>query len=487
MIFNSVSFAIFLPIVFALFWLVPKKFKWVVLLASSVYYYMSWEPKYIIWILTAAVISYFGSIFIEKYKDDIKKKKTVLVSSIVLVLVLLLYFKYFVFISDAVVSLLQKFALPVSDLTLKIIMPVGISFYTFQTIAYLVDVYKGKVSAERHFGKYSAFISFFPQVLSGPIPRAEVLLPQINDPKPFEYEQAAYGARQMAWGFFKKMVVSAVCAAYVNPVYDNVTEYSGFVLITATVLYAFQIYCDFSGYSDIAIGTARLFGINLSPNFKTPYFSQSIKEFWSRWHISLSSWFRDYVYIPLGGNRVSKPRYAFNIIVTMLLSGIWHGAAWTFILWGFIHGLIQVLENFIYKIKVFAPKTKEKKIFTPRGIFTLVMTFAIVCFTWIFFRANTISDAFYIIGNMFEGINSPVSYFVGGISGLGFDVEGVIRLGVSMVILFVGDSFLLKTDVFEKIGKTHPVLRWIVYIVVLLAIVVLTPSNASTEFIYFNF
>lgn len=487
MLFNSIAFAVFLPIVFVLFWSVPKKIKWVVLLASSIYYYMSWEPKYIFWIFITAAVSFFGSLFIEKYSNDLKKKKGILISSIVIVVALLLYFKYFVFISSAIVDVLQRFALPVSELTLSIIMPLGISFYTFQTVAYLVDVYKGKVGAEHHFGKYFAFISFFPQVLSGPIPRADVLLPQINNPKPFEYEQASYGARQMAWGFFKKMVVSAICAGYVNPIYDNVKEHSGFVLITATILYAFQIYCDFSGYSDIAIGTAKLFGIDLAPNFNVPYFSQSIKEFWSRWHISLSSWFRDYVYIPLGGNRVSKPRYAFNIIVTMLLSGIWHGAAWTFILWGLIHGVIQVLENFIYKIKAIAPKTKEKKIFTPRGVITLILTFTIVCFTWIFFRANTISDAFYIVANMFKGIGMPLSYLKSGVSALGFDLKGIVSLGISMVILFVGDCFLLKTDAFEKIGRIKPVFRWIIYVVVLLAIVILTPSNASTEFIYFNF
>ncbi len=486
MLFNSLAFAVFLPVVFLLYWLVPQKFKWIVLLVSSLYYYMSWEPKYIIWIFITTVVSYFGARFIEKNEEE-KKKKLFLSLSVIINLGLLVYFKYFVFISSSIVSMLKMFALPVDELTLKIIMPVGISFYTFQSVGYLVDVKKGKVQAEKNFGIFALFISFFPQVLSGPIARADSLIPQIKSEKKFDFDKASYGVRQMAWGFFKKMVVSAVCAQFVNPVFDNLKGQKGIVLVISVILYAFQIYCDFSGYSDIAIGSAGLFGIDLMTNFKTPYFAQSIKEFWSRWHISLSTWFRDYVYIPLGGNRVSKFRHALNLIITFLVSGIWHGAAWTFIIWGLLHGILQVIENYVYKIKFFAPKSKEKKIFSFRGIVTLLLTFTVVCFTWIFFRANTIGDAFYIIKNMFAGILSPASYIKPGIKFLAGDIESFVRLGVSMLILIIGDSFMLKNDVFEKLGKIKPVVKWLIYIVVLLAIFVLTPSNANNDFIYFNF
>ena len=321
MLFNSVSFAIFMPIVFALYWLVPQKFKWFILLVSSYYYYMSWGPQYAIWIVLTTLISYFCANAIEKY-ESVGKKKLFLALPIVFSLGTLVFFKYFNFISESVTSLLRAVSLPVDDFTLNLVMPLGISFYSFQTVAYMVDVYKGKVKAEKHIGKYALFISFFPQVLSGPIARADKLLPQLECDKKFDYEQASYGARQMAWGFFKKILVSDMCASFVDATYNVLEGKTGFILVLSTVLYALQIYCDFSGYSDIAIGSAKLLGIDLMDNFKNPYMSQSIKEFWSRWHISLSSWFRDYVYIPLGGNRVNKFRYACNIIITMLVSGL---------------------------------------------------------------------------------------------------------------------------------------------------------------------
>lgn len=486
MLFNSLIFAVFMSIVFIVYWLIPQKFKWIFLLVASYYYYMSWDPKFIIWILITTGISYSCAMFLQK-TDEKKKKKTAMLSSLIVSLGILVVFKYFNFISVPFTNLLQIFSLNINENSLKLIMPVGISFYTFQSIGYIVDVYKGKVKAEKHFGKYALFISFFPQVLSGPIARADSLLPQINNPKPFDYEKVAYGIRQMAWGFFKKMVVSSVCQVYVDAVYNNVSAKNGFVLITSTVLYAIQIYCDFSGYSDIAIGTAKILGIDLMTNFKTPYFAQSIKEFWSRWHISLSTWFKDYLYIPLGGNRVSSSRYAFNIVFTFLISGIWHGNTLNFIIWGLLHGILQVIESYVYKIKSFKPKIKEKKIFSFRGIVTLVLTFATICFTWIFFRANTFSDTLYIISNMFSGISSPAKYLLRGYTQLGLTLEDTAILAVSLIILIIGDSFALKCDVYKKIGKINPMLKYLIYFIVIFSIVVFTPSNASQEFIYFNF
>ncbi len=488
-LFNSLAFAVFMPIVFFVYWLVPQKFKWAVLLISSYYYYMSWGAEYAIWIVLTTLISYFGALGIEKFSDE-KKKKVCLVLPVVFTLGTLVFFKYFNFISSSVTTALRSFSLPVSDLTLNLIMPLGISFYSFQTVAYLVDVYNGKSAAQKHIGKYALFISFFPQVLSGPIARANDLMPQLEEPKKFDYEQVSYGARQMAWGFFKKMVVSSVCAGYADGVYNSIPQKTGFVLVLATVLYALQIYCDFSGYSDIAIGTARLLGINLKDNFKNPYMAQSIKEFWGRWHISLSTWFRDYVYIPLGGNRVSKFRYACNIIITFLVSGLWHGAAWTFIIWGLLHGVLQVVETFVYKTKAFSklsPFGKEKKVFSVKGIITLVLTFSIVCFTWIFFRANSLNDALFVIKNSFVGIASPINYIKRGVSALGLSNEGVLRLVPSVATVVLTEFLSLKWDLYKKVGEIKPIFKWIIYIVVLVMIVVLTPSNANQDFIYFQF
>ncbi|MBQ7580721.1 MAG: MBOAT family protein [Clostridia bacterium] len=490
MLFNSLSYAIFLPIVFFLFWLSPKKIKWMVLLAASYYYYMSWGIKYCVWIILTTVVSYLCARMIEK-RDDEKSKKLFMVLPIVFIIGTLVFFKYFNFLSETVTSVLRAFSLPASDFTLKLIMPLGISFYSFQSVGYIVDVYNGKTPAQKHFGKFALFISFFPHVLSGPIARANDLMPQLEFEKKFDFEQASYGVRQLVWGFYKKVVVSGLCAYVVNGVYDSLEGQKGFVLICATVFYAFQIYCDFSGYSDIAIGSAKILGIDLMTNFKTPYMSQSIKEFWGRWHISLSTWFRDYIYIPLGGNRKGNVKYIFNIIITFLVSGLWHGAAWTFIVWGLLHGVLQVIETYVYKIgflKRFAPKKGEKKILCPSGLIKLFLTFALVCFTWIFFRANTFSDAIYIVTKMFSGIASPLSYFKLGIANL-FHLNNVtkLRLFISLPVLVVTDMIFVKVDLYERIGKMRAVPRWLVYIAVLLLLLILAPSDSNSNFIYFQF
>ena len=489
MLFNAVSYAVFLPIVFALFWIMPKKYRWSVLLVASYYYYISWGLKYCVWIILTTVLSFFCARGIEKF-DETKKKKFLLYLPVVFSLGTLVFFKYFNFLSTSLTSLLRLFSLPVDDFTLKLVMPLGISFYSFQTVGYLVDVYKGKITAQTHFGKYALFISFFPHVLSGPIARANDLLPQLECDKNFSFDEASYGMRQFVWGLFKKIVVSDLCAALVDKIYNGLEGRAGFVLVLATVLYAFQIYCDFSGYSDMAIGSAKLFGINLMTNFKNPYTSQSIKEFWGRWHISLSTWFRDYIYIPLGGNRVNFFRYGVNIIITFLVSGLWHGAASTFIIWGLIHGVIQVIETLIYKQKPFlkfAPKKGEKKILCLSGIIKLLLTFAIVCFAWIFFRANSLHDAVYVITNMFKGMGNPLLYIKEGVNCLGLDNEMIIRLFPSLGLLIITDFMFLKNDLFKKIGEINPVFRWIIYIFVLLMIIVLKPSDANANFIYFQF
>lgn len=331
MLFNSFAFAVFLPIVFGLYWIFPHKQRWVVLLLSSCYFYMSWNTKYIVLILFTTIVSYFSAIVLERFP---RYKKWILVVVLFSCLGLLFIFKYFDFVFESIYKICMIFSIPIHPITLKLMLPVGISFYTFQTLSYVLDVYHGVMKAEYHFGKYMAFVTFFPQLVAGPIERAENLLFQINKKHIFSYEQAVYGMKLITWGMFKKVVIADNFAIYVDLIYNNVHIYKGLSLVVATIMFAFQIYCDFSGYSDIATGTAKLFGIDLMRNFHSPYFSSTFKEFWGRWHISLSTWFRDYIYIPLGGNRNGIAKKYFNLMVTFLISGIWHGANWTFFIWG---------------------------------------------------------------------------------------------------------------------------------------------------------
>ena len=316
MLFNSWQFAVFLPIVFALYWSVPQRFKWLLILIASYWFYMSWNIKYVTLILFTTIISYTSAILIERTSNQ-RTKKFIVAFTLIASMGVLFTFKYFNFFSQSFIDFMDLFAIHLHPVTLNILLPVGISFYTFQTLGYVIDVYRGTTKAEKHFGIYAAFISFFPQLVAGPIERTNNLLPQIKAYHEFNYEQAAYGLKLMAWGLFKKLVVSDNLATEVNEIFGNLYGYHGFTLILASLYFTLQIYCDFSGYSDIARGCSKLFGIELMDNFKSPYFSASIKEFWSRWHISLSTWFRDYVYIPLGGNRVSKFRHHMHSVRIM--------------------------------------------------------------------------------------------------------------------------------------------------------------------------
>lgn len=341
--FNSLQFAIFLPIVFAMYWLLPHKYRWMFLLGASYYFYMSWNVKYVFLILLTTGVTYLAALLIESTESR-NRRKVYLTLAAVICFGVLVIFKYLNFLLKSVNDLTSLLAIPLHPVTMKLMLPVGISFYTFQTISYVLDVYYGKVKAERNFGIYATFISFFPQLVAGPIERTDHLLPQIREEHTFSYEEGIDGLRIMLWGFFKKILIADVAAAYVDQVYADVTGYQGFDLLVVIFLFTIQIYCDFSGYSDIAQGTAKLFGIQLMQNFRSPYLSSSIQEFWRRWHISLSQWFRDYVYIPLGGSRCSTLRKYRNVMITFLLSGLWHGADWSFVLWGGLHGLLQILE-----------------------------------------------------------------------------------------------------------------------------------------------
>lgn len=307
MVFNSLSYAIFLPIVFILYWTLPHKYRWILLLFFSYYFYMNWNPKYIVLILFVTVFSYIAARLIE-VKGKINVKKIILIVALLVCIGILFFYKYFGFFTQNIVAFLEKFFMHISFITWNPILPMGISFYTFQALSYVIDVYKGDINAEHHFGKYATYIAYFPQLVAGPIEKAGDLLPQIKKEHYFDYDRSTYGLKLMVWGFFKKIVVADRLAKYVDVVYNAPFQYRGFSFILATLMFSIQIYCDFSGYSDIAIGTSDLLGIKLMKNFNSPYFSDSIKDFWRKWHISLSIWLRDYIYIPLGG--VKRVRYA---------------------------------------------------------------------------------------------------------------------------------------------------------------------------------
>lgn len=482
MLFNSISFFVFLIIVFILYWSIPKKYKWIVLLISSYYFYMNWNVLYSVLIFFTTFVSYLMALKIDSDKKEKKNNsKLYLIITIVLCLGVLFFFKYFNFLNKSLSDLFGLFSIKFDPLLLNILLPVGISFYTFQTLSYVIDVYRGDVSSIRHFGKYATFISFFPQLVAGPIERSRNLLPQIVNPPEFDYQKAKYGFRQMLWGFFKKTVIADTLAIYVNLVYNNLGAYSGFSLVIATAFFAIQIYCDFSGYSDIAIGCAKLFGIDLMTNFKSPYFAQSIKDFWSRWHISLSTWFKDYVYIPLGGNRVGKVRSKINLIITFLVSGLWHGANFTFIIWGAIHGFLQVLEKILFK-KVICNESK----FSFKWCLRAILVFMICTFAWIFFRANTLTDAFYVVSNLFRGITNPINYITYGINSVGLDKFFMIEMGFSILLLFMFDFVSIWKDLFKEIENIPKVFRIVIYVILIWIIFTLAPTEVS-EFIYFQF
>lgn len=474
MLFNSIEYAWFLPIVFILYWTLPSKLRWVLLLLSSYYFYMSWNVKYVVLIATTTVVSYICAIAIEK-TDKRQLKQLALATALIVSLGILYIFKYFNF-TMSIASQLFSF----NPVYLKFLLPVGISFYTFQTLSYVIDVYNGSVKAEKHLGVYATFVSFFPQLVAGPIERSSNLLPQIKNENSFDYNVASEGIVLIIWGLYKKVVIADNLAVCVDKVYGDVSSYTGCCLLIATLFFTFQIYCDFSGYSDIARGSAKLFNIELMENFKSPYFSSGLKDFWNRWHISLSSWFRDYVYIPLGGNRVSKMRHAFNLFITFLVSGLWHGANLTFVFWGALHGVGQIIENSL--------KIKKYDRIGIHWLLRVVITFVFVMFAWIFFRAASILDAVYVIRHMFDGVMHFKAYIVEGVNALGIGARSDIRriIFVYFCPLMIYDFLSLQNDVCKYLSKLNVYIK---YSAILLITVVILAFGyvGKSSFVYFQF
>lgn len=481
MLFNSNAFYIFFPIVFAVYWLTPRRYRWGVLLVSSYYFYMSWNAKYVLLILLTTVVSYGTALLIERTPER-RKRKLFMGFALFVCLGLLVVFKYFNFLSSSVTQLLKSLSLPMSEITLNLILPVGISFYTFQTLGYVIDVYKGKTKACAHFGRYAVFVSFFPLLLAGPIERAEHLLPQLEKEHSFDADKAVSGAKLIAWGYFKKIAIADIVISCVDAVYSQPHSYTGMALATAVFLYSFQVYCDFSGYSDIARGVARLLDIDLMTNFRSPYFASSLKEFWSRWHISLSTWFRDYIYIPLGGSRAGAWRTRFNLLLTFLVSGLWHGASWNFVIWGGLHGLGQIMEK---EWKRRFPGGKKERRWP--GV---LLTFAFVSVTWIFFRAVTLSDAWYVLTHMLEGLMHPLAYLKNGYESLRaaglMQSTDLMLVFVWIGVLLVHDYIELKQDAWEWLARFKKPVRYAFYFG-LLFIILYSRQLGQYEFVYFQF
>lgn len=486
MLFNSFHFLIFFPIVTLIYFIVPYKIRWIWLLITSYYFYMCWNPKYAILIATSTLITYLSGIFISNSKD---KKKLWVALSFISNLSILFFFKYFDFAIENINIILNKLHITLITPSFDVLLPVGISFYTFQALSYTVDVYRGDVKPEKNLGKYALFVSFFPQLVAGPIETSKHLLEQFNHNYDFDYDRVKSGLLLMLWGFFQKLVIADRIAIVVNTVYNNYTNYSGFTLIIATVLFAFQIYCDFSSYSDIAIGCARVMGFELMKNFNKPYFSKSIAEFWRRWHISLGGWFRDYLYIPLGGSRHGKLKKYRNIMIVFLTSGLWHGAGWGFIVWGFLHGFYQVVGDLLKPAREYFI---DKLNINRNGFFyrlsQIVIVFILVDFAWIFFRANTFSDAIGIIKNMF--VFNPWILFDGSLYNLGLDQKDFI-IGILAIFTLIIVSLLRRNiRLINLIGNQNIIARWVFYFTFLYSILIFGiygPGYEAQQFIYFQF
>lgn len=489
MLFNSLDFAIFFPIVFVLYWVASKNLtlRNILLLVSSYVFYGWWDWRFLFLIIISSLVDFIIGQQIHKTGEK-RKKRNYLWISLLVNLGFLIYFKYANFFIETFVDSFRLFGKEIEVSTLNIILPVGISFYTFQTLSYTIDVYRGQLKPTKDPLAFFTFVAFFPQLVAGPIERASHLLPQFYKTYKFNYDQIKSGLLLMTFGLFKKMVIADRAALYVNEVYNNPGDYEGVQTIIATILFAFQIYCDFSGYSDIAIGAARTMGFDLMKNFDSPYLSKSITEFWRRWHISLSTWFRDYVYIPLGGSRKGENRTYLNLFIVFVVSGLWHGAAITFVLWGVLHGAVIVLEKATkgFRRKAYNFLRLGRGTFSNKLFFTII-TFIIVDFAWIFFRANTFADSAIIIEGFFT--NNFYELFGEKLYLIGLKENEFMLLVLSIISLILIERFHRNQSIFSLLNEQSIFFRWSVYISIAVFITIfgVYGSEIPSEFIYFQF
>lgn len=481
MLFNSFQFIVFFIVVTGAYFSMPHKFRWFWLLAASCYFYMAFVPYYILILALTITVDYFAAIQIEKSEG--RRKKLFLNFSIISTCAILFVFKYFNFFNDNFAALagFLHWNYPIG--ALRLILPIGLSFHTFQSLSYVIEVYRGKQKAEHNFGIYSLYVMFYPQLVAGPIERPQNLLHQFREKHSFDYDRIKSGLLLMLWGMFKKVVIADTLCIYVNAVYNHHTLYHGWAVLFATYFFAFQIYCDFSGYSNIAIGAARVMGFKLMTNFNMPYFSRSVGEFWRRWHISLSTWFKDYLYIPLGGNRVSKWRKYLNLMITFLVSGLWHGANWTFVIWGGLNGGYHVVES-----ETETPRRKFRmaigleKLKGLNSFLQIFITFNLICIAWIFFRANSLKDSLQIISSIPS--YSPLrSMKINSIRDSEFYLSVIYIIGL---IAFEKIVSRRHTHVDSYIESRPLLVRWSIYVALLTAIFILG-NFGFVEFIYFQF
>jgi len=476
MLFNSIHFVIFFAIVTPAYFLLADKHRWKLLLLASCYFYMTFVPVYLLILGFTIIVDYFAGILIENAKG--KTRKLYLVLSLVANLGVLVFFKYYNFLNDNLTALLGSFNYSNHVPYLTILLPIGLSFHTFQAMSYTIEVYRGNQKPERHFGIYALYVMFYPQLVAGPIERPQNILPQFHEKKYFSYENLRAGMHLMLWGFFKKVVVADRLATYVDAVYNNSDKHSAASLLLASFFFSIQIYCDFSGYTDIARGAAKIMGYDLMINFRRPYFAKSIKEFWQRWHISLSTWFRDYVYKPMGGNRVSQLLFYRNIFVIFVLSGLWHGASWTFILWGVLHGSFYVVGMIIDNFKKKVPMLNVDLGFIG-SIYHIGMTFLLVSFARIFFRSTSIEQALNICRDVLTWKGGGL--FIGPKSNMYYSL-------MVIAILFMVEIYqeYYPEGKFSLFNNPYKIVRHATYVAVVLMIFLFGVLNYS-QFIYFQF
>ena len=497
MLFNSISFLIFFPVVTLVYFLIPHKIRYLWLLGASYYFYMCWNPQYALLMATSTLLTYLSGLLIDqanKMEDQRKRnfwRKFWVAVSLILNLSILFFFKYFDFAVDNLNRVLGALNITLVQPEFDVILPVGISFYTFQALSYTMDVYRGDIYVERNVAKYALFVSFFPQLVAGPIERSKNLLTQIGQRHTFSFTRARDGLLLMLWGYFQKLVIADRVAILVNSVYGTWQHQTGVPLLVATLFFAIQIYCDFASYSNIAIGAAQVMGFKLMDNFDTPYFATSVAGFWRRWHISLTTWFRDYLYIPLGGNRCGKVRHYLNIMIVFLASGLWHGASWTFVLWGFFNGAFQVVGSLLKPVR-----DRLVRIFLiDRSSFShkllkAAVTFGLINFTWVFFRADSIYAAIEIF-KRFKNYFYPWMLVDGSLFTLGLKEPEFYLTLICIGVLFVVSLLKYKgMHIRETLAKQGLWFRWLIYILAILAILnlgVYGPEFDASQFIYFQF
>jgi D-alanyl-lipoteichoic acid acyltransferase DltB (MBOAT superfamily) len=514
MVFNSLAFLLFFPLIAVVYFFLTMRIalqhkalsntlSQFFLLAASLFFYAYWNPAYLGLILISIAVTWTSGLLMEG--RDVQKKRLILAGSLLINLGILFFFKYYHFAIESI-RFFARDGIPFPSF--NVLLPVGISFYTFQALGYSIDVYYGRVRAERNFITYALFVTFFPQLVAGPIERTGNLLPQFKANHEFDYDRVTSGLRLAAWGMFKKVVIADRLAIYVNGVFGNPSVYPAASLALAVFFFAFQIYCDFSGYSDIAIGCARVLGFILMNNFRQPYFSRSITEFWRRWHISLSTWLKDYLYIPLGGSRKGEVRRGINLLITFLLSGLWHGAAWHFVVWGALHGVFQIIGRSTAPFRnVIGPKVGLPEESRLRKAIQVCITFTLVCFAWVFFRANTITDAFLIITKL-ANLPAELAGYVRGLSQNGIvatvrmafqlgahvthPIENFIGLKFSVLliaVLLISDGLVrIIPNVDTWIMKKPLALRWAGYYALIMTILLnWNWGSVSSQFIYFTF